>query len=166
MHLTPRLLAAAALVLGIGIVPASATNDSPDCHGQNQEECREDPQPDRGVDCEHSDDHRCATTTTTASTIVTDPTTTTTAGAATTTTAAPTTTTTSAAAAPPAAQITPAPVTEVEGLTETRPLETLPRTGIPVGGLVALGVFACVLGALAVYAGKTRHRSWPESRSG
>lgn len=133
-----RTLAALVLVLGFAARPAYAQNESPDCHGQNQEECREDPQPDHGMDCERSDDHRdCATTTTTATLV------------ATTTTAAPTTTTTASA------QVSPAPVTEVQGVTETRP-ETLPRTGAPVAGLVALGLFACLLGLLAAYAGRER----------
>jgi hypothetical protein len=34
--------------------------DAPPCHGRNDEPCREDPQPDHGVDCLHSDDHVCA----------------------------------------------------------------------------------------------------------
>lgn len=43
----------------------AAGNPHPGCHGANEVDCRPDPQPDKGQDCLHSDDHRCSPTTTT-----------------------------------------------------------------------------------------------------
>ncbi len=153
-----RLLALTA-ILTLGIPAAYATGDKPDCHGSNEEECREDPN-ESGQDCDAhgnnpdgNDDHCATTTTTVPVTVITEPTTTTTTVAATTTTAAPTTTTTIAAT------VTPEPGAEVGGVTELRevpPEETLPRTGGPAASLVTLGLAGCVLGALASYAGRTR----------
>lgn len=34
--------------------------DAPPCHGQNNNDCRADPQPDKGKDCQKSEDHVCA----------------------------------------------------------------------------------------------------------
>jgi hypothetical protein len=35
--------------------------EAPQCHGRNDVDCRADPQPERGQDCIHSDDHVCST---------------------------------------------------------------------------------------------------------
>lgn len=35
---------------------------APPCHGNNQNDCRDDPNPDRGKDCLHSEDHVCVPT--------------------------------------------------------------------------------------------------------
>ena|SRR3990167_2490570 len=37
---------------------------APPCHGHNENDCRDDPQPDKGRDCERSDDHVCSPTAT------------------------------------------------------------------------------------------------------
>lgn len=146
-------------MLTLGIVPAYATDDKPDCHGANEEECREDPS-DSGQDCDPhgrnedgNDDHCAATTTTAPATTTTAPAATTTTVPATTTTAAPATTTTVDGAITPAG---PAPslATEVQGITETRP-EALPQTGRSTD-LAALGMFAGLLGLLCAYAGRPR----------
>lgn len=147
-------LSAAALVM-VFAGPVSA-NETPGCHGHNEQPCRDDPQPGHGGDCRHSDDH-CATTTssstttssTTTTTILPPLVTTTTTEAATTTTTAAAettttepaavTTTTTAAAAPPAPLISQP---EVLGTTEKK----LPTTGTPTGPLASFAVGLIAIG--------------------
>lgn len=60
------LVLAVGVILTASVVSANPDNgqDAPPCHGANEEECRDDPQPDNGRDCYHSDDHVCVPTST------------------------------------------------------------------------------------------------------
>lgn len=138
------------LVLGIGGGNASAADGKPDCHGQNQVDCRPDPQPDHGRDCEKSDDHRCldtSTTTTqpptTTTTIPEIPTTTTTLPAE-----SPSSSTTSTTTAPPTTTTAPTPAASgAENVPPTRPvsLAELPRTGSGAIPYLAVAGLALIL---------------------
>src|SRR5688572_9180476 len=71
-HRLGRLVAPAAIVLTAVFLAFGMTatayaeppgsppgRDAPSCHGSADEECKNDPQPDKGEDCEKSDDHAC-----------------------------------------------------------------------------------------------------------
>lgn len=138
---------------------ALATGDQPDCHGQNQEDCRPDPN-EHGQDCdphgqhgEMNDDH-CGTTTTTAAA-------TTTTLLPTVITAAPTTTTTGAATTTTLA-MTPF----VSATTTTLPtavlgtqVEKLPVTGFPIGFLLVCSSLAIAFGLALRYVNKLEQTS-------
>ena len=60
--LAVSLLSISALFSGVAFADPPDTDSGQQaepCHGSNDEDCREDPQPDRGQDCKHSDDHVC-----------------------------------------------------------------------------------------------------------
>lgn len=128
-----------------------------DCHGANEVECRPDPQPEHGRDCERSDDHVCATTTTSTTnpptTTTTLPVTPTTITTVTTPKAdTPSTTTTQPAESsfgslpePYTTLLTGTPSTTSPGMVE--PLSELPATGME-GTYLSVGIFVTATGLI------------------
>lgn len=142
-------------------------------HGHTGKDCKPDPQPDHGKDCDKHGNHgginedHCATTTTTTA----PPTTTTTAPEVTTTTTVPVTTTSVPEQSQPVS--TPAPTVQSEVVTPAptpeaapvpaapapaapAPVKSLPHTGGETEALTLLGFGMTLFGSGIRYANKGR----------